>query len=64
MTLVDSTDLLGQAEAAAIAGLKQSAFRQARQRGNVPEPIVKLSCGPIFLRPEIEEWAAERAARK
>lgn len=64
MTLVESTDLVGLAEAAAIARMGRSAFRQARQRGNTPEPIAQLACGPIWLRPTIEEWAANRAARK
>jgi hypothetical protein len=28
----------------------------------LPEPISELKCGPIWLRVDIERWAARRAA--
>jgi len=63
-TLVDPLTLVGGSEAAAIAGMTTHAFKMARLRGATPEPIKTLACGPIWTRSQIEEWAAERAARR
>ena len=62
--LVDPENLVGSSEAAEIAGMSTHAFKQARLRGTTPEPLVRLACGPIWTRSMIENWAAERAARR
>ena len=63
-TMIDPTTLVGSAEAARIAGISTAAFKQARLRGTTPEPLVRLACGPLWTRTQIEEWAADRAARR
>jgi hypothetical protein len=64
MTLVDPRELVGQQEAAKLAGLAMSSFKLARREGRAPEPVTQLACGPIWTRSQIENWAADRAARR
>lgn len=64
ITLVNPADLVGAAEAVQITGMERGAFNMARVRGQTPEPIVTLACGPIWTRSQIEEWAAARAAKR
>jgi len=63
-TMIDPATLVGTAEAARIVGITSNAFKQARVRGTTPEPLVVLACGPLWTRSQIEEWAADRAARR
>jgi predicted DNA-binding transcriptional regulator AlpA len=62
--LVDPRELVGSAEAAKIAGISAPALKKHRQRGTAPEPLVLLTSGPLWLRSTIEQWAADRAARR
>jgi len=64
VALVDPLQLVGASEAAAIVGITVNALKLARKRGAAPEPIKTLACGPIWTRDQIEEWAAEKAARR
>jgi len=57
-------DLVGSQEAAALAGISRKAFTMTASRGKAPEPIATLSCGPIWTRSQIEQWAANRYARR
>jgi hypothetical protein len=47
-------DLVGVTEAAEILGTTANAISSRRARGSLPEPIVTLSCGPIWHRGDIE----------
>jgi hypothetical protein len=47
-------DLVGVAEAAAILGISANAISTRRTRGRFPEPLVTLSCGPIWRQEDIE----------
>jgi predicted DNA-binding transcriptional regulator AlpA len=62
-TLVDPSELIDRNEAAKLAGLSLAGFKLARSEGRTPEPIV-IAGRPYWRRPEIEAWAAERAARR
>ena len=63
-TAVEPSELVGAQEAAKLAGLSRSGFSLAQREGRAPEPITVLACGPIWTRSQIEEWAAERAAKR
>jgi predicted DNA-binding transcriptional regulator AlpA len=58
----ENTPILGAAEAAQMAGVTRSHFRTMQTRGQVPEPQVRLACGPIWKRSVIERWLRERKA--
>ena len=49
-----SVDLVGTTEAAEILGVKPNVISDRRRRGRFPQPIVTLSCGPIWHREDIE----------
>jgi DNA-directed RNA polymerase specialized sigma24 family protein len=49
-----SPDLVGTTEAAEILGVKPTTISANLRRGRFPEPIVRLACGPIWLRETIE----------
>lgn len=50
------TPIVGAAEAAAMAGVTRSHFRVMQTRGQVPEPQVRLACGPIWKTSVIAKW--------
>jgi predicted DNA-binding transcriptional regulator AlpA len=58
----ETTPILGAAEAAKMAGVTRSHFRVLQTRGQVPEPQVRLACGPIWKRSVIERWVKTRQA--
>jgi hypothetical protein len=47
-------DLVGTKEAAEILGVTPNVISTRLRRGRFPQPIVALSCGPIWHREEIE----------
>lgn len=58
-------DLLGVAELAALLGVQRVTVSGYVSRGVVlPPPAVRLACGPIWHRADIEAWIAARDARK
>jgi len=64
MSVFDPTqDLLTQNEAAKLAGLTKGGFRYLKLRDLTPKPVL-VAGRELYLRAEIEEWAAERAARR
>jgi hypothetical protein len=53
--------IAGVAEAAAMLGLSKSALCARRKPGcalPMPAPVRELLCGPIWLRTQIEQYAA------
>jgi hypothetical protein len=60
-TMVDPRDLVSQAEAARLAGLSLAGFKYLRHEA--PQPI-RVAGRPLWLRHEVEEWAATRAAQR
>ena len=64
MLTIDPANLVGSAEAAKIAGMTTHALKMQRLRGRMPEPVARLECGPIWVRSQIEDWTADRAARR
>jgi len=62
-TLVNPNDLIDQAEAAELSGLSLSGFKLAWREERTPPPF-EVAGRPLWLRSEIEEWAAERAAQR
>jgi len=61
---IDPDELIGSQEAVEITGMKRTTFNMARVRGQAPEPIAELACGPIWTKTQIEEWAAARYAKR
>jgi predicted DNA-binding transcriptional regulator AlpA len=63
--LVDTTDLIDARDVAQILGLSQPGNVSLYQRryGDMPRPVVNLGRGRcmLWLRPEIERWAAHQA---
>lgn len=68
-------ELLGTYEVAELLKIPKPAIAQRRQRSgdlgwkqayplDFPEPVAQLRCGPIWLRSEIEEYAAETERRR
>jgi len=59
---VVDANLVGAQEAREILGLGNNGFNSQRRQGKLPEPLVTLACGPIWLRETIEQEARRRAA--
>lgn len=53
--------LLGVTEAAEILGVRKPHLYRLRDQGRLPEPVITLMAGQIFLRSDIEVLAAELA---
>lgn len=51
-------ELIGLSEAAAILGVSRQRLWNwtADPSRHFPRPIVTLGCGPIFHRPQVEQW--------
>jgi predicted DNA-binding transcriptional regulator AlpA len=49
-----SVDLVGTKEAAEVLGVTSNTITQRLRRGRFPQPMVTLSCGPIWRREDIE----------
>ena len=55
-------DLVGAVEAAELLGIGRAAlWERRRQHENFPKPVAELRCGPIWLRWQIQHYAAEEA---
>jgi predicted DNA-binding transcriptional regulator AlpA len=55
---VESLDLVGVAEVAAMLGVGKSALWDRRFHWRFPKPVAELRCGPIWLRAQIERYLA------
>lgn len=53
-------ELVGCYEACVITGISRQRFSLMNKNGRVPKPVAELKCGPIWLKSDIEEWAAFR----
>lgn len=61
---VETDDLVCQAEIAEMAGVRDSAVSNWRNRDiGFPLPHVTLRLGSLWLREEVETWLAERASK-
>jgi len=49
--------LVGSHEAMALLGVKRDTFYSLRHRGNLPEPVAELACGPVWRTEDIEAYA-------
>lgn len=65
MSTIEPADLMGAAEVAAYLGWKPSRVADywSKRAAGIPDPIIRLKCGPIWRRSDIEEWALERGYR-
>ena len=55
--LLDTEDLVGIGEIAERVGVKSQAVTNWQHRHeDFPEPLVKLSCGPVFEWKEVVQW--------
>lgn len=59
----ETVELLGTAEVAAVLGVSRKTVAAYLARGQMPEPDVKLACGPIWSRETLAAWLAKRDAR-
>jgi hypothetical protein len=55
--------LIGQAEAADLAGIQRATFAAYVNRGLTPDPVARLACGQIWLTRDIARWTKQRQAR-
>ena len=66
--MVNTDDLCDAHEVAALVGLSHpnSVFGYQRRYPEMPRPVVVLGRGrsQLWLRPEVEAWAADRRARR
>src|SRR5215468_6394113 len=49
--------LVGSHEAIERLGINRDTFYSLRRRGNLPEPVAELACGPIWRIEDIEAWS-------
>jgi len=56
--------LVGTAEAAAILRIERPRIAKWIRAGIIPEPIIRLESGPIWLRSQIESALPEADARR
>ncbi|WP_232700095.1 helix-turn-helix transcriptional regulator [Brevibacillus daliensis] len=53
---VNLDDLMGFGEVCEMTGKTKGYIQEYMRRGNFPEPIKRLSCGPLWLREQIQNW--------
>lgn len=58
--LVDTDDLAGPGDLAREHGVVNSCIAFWSRQPGFPEPVVHLSCGPIFSRFAVREWVVAR----
>jgi hypothetical protein len=59
-TITADDSLVGLVEASELTGIGRQNLRQMRVRGKLPRPMAELAAGPVWLREDIEDWAAGR----
>lgn len=57
-------DLVGAVEASEILGVERTRIARYVKTGVMPEPVAKLRATSVWLRADVEELKAERAAKK
>jgi predicted DNA-binding transcriptional regulator AlpA len=57
-------EAVGLAEVARMMGIKKTtlASRLARGKDDFPTPAIRLDCGPIWQRADVERWMEEQNA--
>lgn len=55
-----AAQVIGSAEAAEIIGVLPNTVSSYVARGQILEPLLVLSCGPIWLRDDLKRWQAKR----
>ncbi|CAJ1001048.1 DNA-binding protein [Brevibacillus aydinogluensis] len=53
---VELDDLLGFGEVCEMTGKSKGYIQEYIRRGQFPEPVKTLSCGPLWLREQIQTW--------
>ena len=61
--MTERLDLVGMSEIAQMLAVSRKTVGMWRVRGKLPPPITELALGPIWHRRDIEEWAANEAAK-
>jgi prophage regulatory protein len=56
--------LVGTAEIAVLLGVGRQQANRITRRPDFPEPEARLSAGGVWLREDVERWAAEHASRR
>lgn len=51
--------LVGVAEVAAMLGITRTRVSQLAKTQGFPEPVARLSAGPVWNRDDIERWGRE-----
>jgi predicted transcriptional regulator/predicted DNA-binding transcriptional regulator AlpA len=59
---LDGIDPLGVTEVAQLLDLAPATIRSTLSRGRMPEPYLRLQCGPVWTREQIEAWRPDRFA--
>jgi predicted DNA-binding transcriptional regulator AlpA len=57
-------ELVGLHEAAELLHRSKSAIRDRMRAGTFPAPVAELRCGPVWLRSQIDEHAAQYQPRR
>ena len=57
LTAVAPEDLLGLADIARQLGVSKRTAQNYVSRADFPEPLGRISAGPVWMRRHVEEWA-------
>ena len=58
--MANKLELVGLAEVAAMAGVsRQRVYLWMKRSKDMPQPVARLACGPIWLKDEIRKWLVE-----
>ena len=60
---MDADELLGIAEIAAAFGVERNSAWRWSRRPEFPEPVARLSAGPVYRRGDVERWHREGRPR-
>ena len=52
--------VVGATEAAELLGISPGTVTSYVARGQIVAPLARLSCGPVWLRDDLERWQAKR----
>jgi prophage regulatory protein len=56
-------DLVGAHEIAEILGVSRQRVQQLARTAGFPQPVAVLAMGKVWVRSDVEEWAARRGRR-
>ncbi|CAJ1003859.1 helix-turn-helix transcriptional regulator [Brevibacillus aydinogluensis] len=53
---VNLDDIMGLSEVCEMTGKSKNYIKEYLKRGQFPQPVKELACGPLWLREQVQTW--------